>query len=120
MVLNQVLSAALFPNEFPYFGRFRVPRSQVGDVLLRGAAPMYDLVMHDWTTLVPLRAKGERGLGWARSMRNKDFYQYFTFFDSGLDDPFFEHLGAVLAEEMPLRPDRVVLLTDGMCGSSCA
>ena len=51
VVLSQMLAVMLFPHDFPYFGRFRLPKSEIGDILIENSAIMYDIIMLDWITL---------------------------------------------------------------------
>ena len=88
-----MLSAALFPHEYPVFGRFRTPRSAIADILLNYSAPIYDTNVYGWLSMRTIRPRKTIGLQWTETLnKDKDFYQYFSFTDSLLDDSYFKYL----------------------------
>ena len=120
VTLNPILYAALFPHEYPIFGRFRIPKSKIGDILFNNSAPIYDFVMYEWIYLELLRDKNAKGLNWTKYMEYDDnFYKYFAFVDFNFDNSFYMYLESILRNNLNLRPDMVILITDSLCGSSC-
>ena len=72
-----------------------------------------------------IRKPNETTLNWTESdllENNDDFYKWFAFADNIIDvnDEFFKYLPKILSNNLKLRPDRVIIITDGLCGSACA
>ena len=72
-----------------------------------------------------IREPQEVNLNWTESEfldKNDYFYKWFAFTDNIIDvnNEFFKYLPNILTNNLKLRPNRVIIITDGLCSSACA
>ena len=76
--------------------------------------------MYEWIYLELLRDRNTKGISWTEKMKYDDnFYKYFALVDNTFDNEYFYYMNSILRNNLNLRPDRVILITDSLCGSSC-
>ncbi|CAL6079546.1 Conserved_hypothetical protein [Hexamita inflata] len=102
----QMLLTGLFPNAYPYLGRWKQRKSKLMDAIIDSKSQIDTMYQRfDWITGQPL----------------SNWYQQEDYFQFDLSNMFANCINAALnTSNLTINPIQIVFLTDGLCASGCS
>lgn len=123
--LGHLLFNGLFYRNYPIYGRYNFRKSELAEILLRSGSDFSNMHRFNWITgetMSDVSTQQAPDTDWY----NKDVkYKGGVFTDYfGMDDDqnpqIARYSQEIYGASVDLNPDQVILITDGMCGSTCA